>query len=55
MGNGARHSRKSTLYADGTYNRFDLEDGLKEGQMTLLAKCGCIAKIAFVLVKRKRK
>ncbi len=34
----------SKLYADGAYNCFDLEDILKEEQITLLAKRGCKAK-----------
>ncbi len=33
----------SKLYADGAYNCFDLEDILKEEQITLLAKRGCKA------------
>lgn len=34
----------STLYADGAYNCFDLEDILREEQINLLAKRGCKAK-----------
>lgn len=34
----------SKLYADGAYNCFDLEDILKEEQITLLAKRGCKTK-----------